>query len=309
MTSNLPLISIAMATYNGEKFLREQIESIVSQTYKNIEIIICDDNSSDATCEILSEYQKKFAINIIRNHKNLGIVKSFEIALKNCKGEYIILSDQDDIFFREKITILYENIKDSLLIHSDSIIIDENKNVLFNSHFDSFKSKNKSLFIDYLIGNNVTGNSVLINKKLLEFAFPFPKHIRIHDHYLAMCASYYGKISFLPNKLQYYRQHNYNSIGVKKNNYNIFIKNLKLDVKSYIEFLKMKKFNQNSQDIYIHLLLKIGVIRGVCYKKISINTLIKTKGSIKLFCLYFLLNPKYPFPLRNILYSFLSYLK
>ncbi len=309
MKNESPLISIAMATYNGEKFIIEQLDSIINQSYKNIEIIICDDNSNDKTVEILKSYCKKFPLTIIQNKINLGIVKSFEISLKNCKGEYIVLSDQDDIFLPKKIEILFDNIKDSLLIHSDSIIIDQEKNILFDSHFDSFKSKNKTYFMDYIIGNNVTGNSVLIKKDLVRYAIPFPKYIRIHDHYLAICASYHGKIEFIPDKLQYYRQHSNNSIGIRKNNYDTFITNTKKDIRSYIEFIKFNKFNKFNEELYIHLTLKIGIIRGIRKNKVPLKKVLSTKGSFKLLFVYILLYPKLPYVYRKTLYAILSKFK
>jgi len=309
MKNESPLISIAMATYNGEKFIIEQLDSIINQSYKNIEIVICDDNSDDKTVEILKFYCNKYPITIIQNKINLGIVKSFEISLKNCRGEYIALSDQDDIFLPNKIELLYKHINDSLLIHSDSMIIDKDKNILFDSHFDSFKNRNKSFFIDYLIGNNVTGNSVLINKDLLKYAIPFPKHIRIHDHYLAMSASYQGKIKFIPDKLQLYRQHNSNSIGIKKNNYDTFIKNIKADIRSYIEFIKLNKFNKFNEELYIHLSLKIGIIRGKRKNKVILKKVLSTKGSFKLLFVYILLYPKLPYLYRKTLYALLSKFK
>jgi glycosyltransferase involved in cell wall biosynthesis len=309
MNKATPLISIAMATYNGEKFIIEQLDSIINQSYKNIEIIICDDNSTDKTVEILKYYSIKFPLTIIQNEVNLGIVKSFEISLKNCIGEYIVLSDQDDIFLPNKIELLLKNIKDSLLIHSDSIIIDKEKIILYESHFDSFKNRNKKFFLDYLEGNNVTGNSVLINKDLLKYAIPFPKYIRIHDHYLAMCASYYGNIRFIPDKLQFYRQHTNNSIGIKKNNYDTFINNTKADVRSYIEFIKFNKFDKFNQELYIHLTLKLGIINGRCNNKVPIKKVLSTKGSIKLIFVYILFYPKLPYLYRKTLYAFLSKFK
>ena len=93
------MISIAMATYNGEKFLRYMLDSILSQTYQDIELIICDDNSSDSTCLILKEYEKNNSrIKLYFNESNLGFIKNFEKAISLCSGDYIALSDQDDIW-------------------------------------------------------------------------------------------------------------------------------------------------------------------------------------------------------------------
>ena len=93
------LISIAMTSYNGEKYIREQLDSILTQTYGNFELIICDDRSKDSTVEIIKDYCiKDSRIKLYVNEKNLGFKKNFEKAISLCKGEYIALSDQDDIY-------------------------------------------------------------------------------------------------------------------------------------------------------------------------------------------------------------------
>ena len=109
------MISIAMATYNGEKYLAEQLDSILAQTVQDFELIVCDDCSSDSTAEILSRYAEKDSrIKIFVNEKNLGFVKNFEKAVSLCSGEYIALSDQDDVWFAGHLEILLRNIKDKI---------------------------------------------------------------------------------------------------------------------------------------------------------------------------------------------------
>ena len=97
------LVSIAMATYNGEKYLKEQLDSIYAQTYKDIEVIVCDDCSSDKTVEILDEYKEKYGLKYYINEKNLGFKKNFEKAISLCSGDFIALADQDDIWIENKI--------------------------------------------------------------------------------------------------------------------------------------------------------------------------------------------------------------
>ena len=119
-------VSIAMATYNGGNFLVEQLESIYSQTYKNFEVIVVDDASKDHTISILEEYKDKYNLKYFVNEKNLGVTKTFEKAILYCKGEYIVLSDQDDIWKKNKLEILLKKIGTSSLIYSNAEIIDEN---------------------------------------------------------------------------------------------------------------------------------------------------------------------------------------
>ena len=125
------LVSIAMCTYNGEKYIEEQIESILNQSYKNLEIIICDDNSTDNTTKLIESYIKVDSrIKIFRNKQNLGFIKNFEKAISLCNGEYIALSDQDDIWKLNKIELYLKKIKDNILIYSDLDMIDENGNLI-----------------------------------------------------------------------------------------------------------------------------------------------------------------------------------
>jgi hypothetical protein len=124
-----------------------------------------------------------------------------------------------------------------------------------------------------------------------------------------MSASYQGKIKFIPDKLQLYRQHNSNSIGIKKNNYDTFIKNIKADIRSYIEFIKFNKFNKFNEEIYIHLSLKIGIIGGKRKNKVRLKKILSTKGSFKLLFVYILLYPKLPYLYRKTLYALLSKFK
>ncbi len=199
------LVSIAMTTYNGEKYLREQLDSIFNQTYANIEIIVCDDKSSDETVRILQEYAEKFRLQYYVNEKNLGYVKNFEKAISLCQGDYIALADQDDVWLSDKIELLLKNINNNLLIHSDCSLIDENSNLLAREWKGKILSHNN--FNDFLYSNVVTGCTVMFSKKLLNDILPFPDGLVYHDWYLAILAAKANKICYIPNKLIKYRQH------------------------------------------------------------------------------------------------------
>ena len=120
------LVSIAMCSYNGERFIQEQINSILEQSYSNFELIITDDCSSDKTIEIIKNYQANDTrIKLYQNEVNLGFVKNFEKAISLCTGEYIALADQDDIWTKDKLKTFIENIGENVLIYSDALLIDE----------------------------------------------------------------------------------------------------------------------------------------------------------------------------------------
>src|SRR6187549_727051 len=137
MAKSSPLVSIAMATYNGEKFITEQLESLVNQTYKNIEIVIVDDCSTDNTVRIITDFQKKYgSITLIEKDSNSGITKTFEHSIRNCKGEYIALSDQDDVWLSNKIEILLDELGSEDAIYSNSLLVDKN-GIFLNTDFKS----------------------------------------------------------------------------------------------------------------------------------------------------------------------------
>ena len=206
-------ISAVMATYNGAKYISEQLDSILAQTLAPNEIIIVDDCSVDKTWQILNEYaQCNPKIKLYRNNVNLGVVKTFEVALTLCTGEFIALADQDDYWLPNKLELLMANIGDNWLIHSDAYIVDESLNVISES-YNRIKPYHDNSLAMYLLRNNVTGCTVLLHRDLLRLALPFPSNVIMHDHYLALCAKYYSRIGYLNRPLLKYRQHTQNVVG------------------------------------------------------------------------------------------------
>ncbi len=208
-----PLISIAMATYNGEKYLEEQLKSIYAQTYKNIEVIVTDDCSIDRTVEILEQYVKSHGLKCFVNEKNMGFVKNFEKAISLCTGEYIALSDQDDIWEADKIHTLYHHIKDALLIHSDASLIDEVGKVINSSYAQNSQKVLRKDIIEYFFNNDVTGCTMMFSRKLLSTVLPIPENAISHDWWIAIQAKRQGKITYVPKGLIRYRQHEDNQLG------------------------------------------------------------------------------------------------
>lgn len=257
-----PLISIAMATYNGEKFLSKQLDSIFSQTYENIEVIVCDDASTDKTVDILKDYSKKYSnLKYYINQKRLGVVKNFEKALSLSNGDFIALSDQDDIWLPDKLDILYKNIEDNLIILSDAYIIDDYDNIIYDSFIDYIKVDKSTNFVSFLFGSRFPGCTFLINRKLLDYALPFPNSIPYHDWWLNLIASKIGKVKFLDNKLTYYRLHGNNTTGAFKANFknllkyfltkgDTFLSNHSLMLESVLKSLENNLSDDEKQIIY-----------------------------------------------------------
>lgn len=202
-----PLVSIAICTYNGEKFLVEQLDSIVNQTYANLEFIVVDDQSKDGTLAILKSYSEKYSnFKVYENEVNLGYVKNFEKAIGLCNGEFIALADQDDIWDLEKITIMIKSIGDNILLYHDSEFIAESGETLNRKMSDirHFYAGNDSRV--FLLENCISGHAILFKKELLNATSTFPTNT-FHDWWLAYIACNNGKIGFINNCLVNYRQH------------------------------------------------------------------------------------------------------
>lgn len=219
-------IDILLATYNGEKYIKEQIDSILEQTYKNIRLIISDDCSTDSTQEILREYeQKDKRIKLCLQENNLGVVKNIEFLLKQVESKYYMLSDQDDVWLPEKVeksleTLLKQNAD---LVFGDLEVVDKDLNTIYQS-FGDFMLLNKKIHkylnsdkLNYIY-NCVTGCTILAKKETIEKILPLPidsKYL-IHDHWIGLMVSIYGKVAYIPEKYIKYRQHGNNQVGTDK---------------------------------------------------------------------------------------------
>lgn len=259
------MVSIALATYNGERFLKEQLDSILEQTYNNIEIIVCDDCSTDSTPRILEEYQKKDSrLKIYINKKNLGFKKNFEKCISLCKGNFIALSDQDDVWTKDHVECLVSNIGESDLICGNAYLVNTNLqdsgNNLYNLYDIDFLPETKEDWFFYLIHHGIIqGACTLFKKDLLQKALPIPDSVKFHDYWLSLVAAANQGVKYLPeNCLLYYRQHENNVTENKKFSFSDRIKkafnNESLKTKKEIqinilsEFLKIEtdsiKLNQ-----------------------------------------------------------------
>lgn len=210
MKSDKPLISIALSTYNGEAFLKEQMDSLITQTYRPLEIVVIDDCSTDNTGLILQRYQSCYPemIRVEYNDMNRGCNKSFQRALELCSGELIAISDQDDIWLPEKIKTLYSLLGDSSLIYSNSMLIDEKGNDLNTNKFKMLYPV-KCDPRCFSLKSFVAGHSVLFRRCLLEFTLPFPNY-GYYDWWLSIVAANNGKIRSTNLCLTKHRVHDSN---------------------------------------------------------------------------------------------------
>ncbi len=215
-------ISVCMATCNGGKYIKEQLDSILSQLNENDEVIVSDDSSTDNTVQIIKSF-KDNRIKIFENQKFKSPIFNFENALNNATGDIIVLSDQDDIWKANKIETIKKYMHNYDLVLSDADIIDEKGNILHKSFYKLNGSKNG--FIKNIVKNSYLGCTMAFNKKILDKSLPFPKDLPMHDWWIGLIGEMYGEVYFIEDKLISYRRHGNNvSPTGEKSKYSFFQK-------------------------------------------------------------------------------------
>ncbi len=221
-----PLVSIALASYNGAKYITQQIESIRRQTYKNIEIIVSDDMSTDGTLDILDHLHRQGIIKEVGNRQKLGVIKNFENALRYCTGSYVAFADQDDVWLPDKIEkslsllvqLEQEHGKNTpALVYTDATVVDDQLNVISTSYLGTKKLNPSQVKLRHLIVENVpTGCTMLMNRALANKISEIPSKVTMHDVFTALTASCFGKMAYLDEPTLLYRQHAQNVYGLAK---------------------------------------------------------------------------------------------
>jgi glycosyltransferase involved in cell wall biosynthesis len=215
-------ISVAMATYNGERYLRQQLKSVFNQTHRHLELIVCDDCSTDSTWHILQRYARKYSrMRCYRNEYNLGHKENFEKAISLCKSKYIALCDQDDIWLADHLEVLMTNIGDKQVCVGKWQYIDEYGNPLdslrvFDDKYKEYADDdNKRL--KYMLYNRpfYQGSSMLIHKSLVPKIFPLPG-IMMHDSWIACFCSANRSFAFADRVITLWRQHSDNISGYNR---------------------------------------------------------------------------------------------
>lgn len=242
-------VDILLATYNGQKYLREQLDSILNQEYKNFNLIISDDFSTDSTRDILKEYENKDErIKVIYQEKNIGSNANFEFLLTQVQSEYYMFSDQDDVWKRDKVRLSIEAIENHGvdLVYTDLEVVDENLKIINNSFNRKMRLIRKQRrYQDYRLEylyNCVTGCTMICRTSKLKDILPFPNDKNIlHDYWIALITSLNGKIYYLDIPTIKYRQHIGNQVGTKRytQRYETFD-----EKRDYIIDLKIDKFSR-----------------------------------------------------------------
>lgn len=210
------IVSVCLATYNGERFIEEQLLSIIKQIPRDSEIIIVDDCSSDNTTIVIEDISDD-RIRIFKNQSRQGPVKTFERAISLSRGDFIFLSDQDDIWADSKVRLMQECLKHYDLVVSDAVLIDD-KGLIIKDSFYKLRNSGPG-FLKNLYKNTYLGCCMAFNRKILGKSLPFPDAVPMHDMWLGMIVELFGTTYFCKEKLVYYRRHASNASPTGEKSY------------------------------------------------------------------------------------------
>jgi glycosyltransferase involved in cell wall biosynthesis len=225
------MIAILLSTYNGERYLRQQLDSLFSQTYRDFVVYVRDDGSSDTTMYILLEYDEKHTNMVIFKDlkSNKGACMSFMWLLEKVEAEYYMFCDQDDFWFPSKAQLTLDTIqaeerrssKTAILVHTDLIVTDSTLKIIYKSLWENDNTNPLRITRKFLrVLNYVTGCTMLFNRAARDLAIVDIKHALMHDFWIAICVdSSKGIIISLPIPTIYYRQHGFNVVGASDKKY------------------------------------------------------------------------------------------
>ncbi|QQL50866.1 glycosyltransferase family 2 protein [Mucilaginibacter ginkgonis] len=250
-------VSVAMATYNGAKYLRKQLDSVLNQTLAPDEVIVTDDNSTDGTINILKEYQEQGSLRFVVNVNQLGVAKNFQKAVSMTKpGNFVALCDQDDEWIPEKLEQSAQRLKAindntvPCMVYSDLIFVDEYDTVISPSFRDLLGHNKYHHNLETLLrANFVNGCTVLMNSQAKAEFLKMPDGVRSHDEWLALAVYSFGKGEYLRNSMVRYKRHDANfSISVNDD----------LPNKYYANYVSLLKALRGKDDF---LTEQIGAVR------------------------------------------------
>jgi len=223
------MIDILLATYNGQAYLREQIDSILAQSNRDWQLLIRDDGSDDDTLSIIKDYMARYSgkIRLIEDSGcHLGASSNFQRLLENSTAEYIMFSDQDDVWLPQKIEAtlnLMEATEKSypdkpILVHTDLRVVNSQLKTIAKSmwRYQGISPEIGNNLNKVILQNVATGCTVMINEKAKVVSLPIPKEAVMHDWWIVINVARYGKIVHVPDQLVLYRQHSNNTVGAKK---------------------------------------------------------------------------------------------
>ena len=194
-----------MATYNGGKYIRQQLESVLAQIGAEDEVVVSDDGSTDDTLQIVNSFEDK-RIKIFDGPKAHSASLNFENAMRHSSGEYIFLCDQDDVWLPNKVSVMLAALQVYDCVVSDCYITDGDLNVISNSFRNSMHFKNGRLY-NLLARNSYSGSCMAFRRRVMLKSLPMPNGVLMHDIWLGNVAAYKFSLTFLPDRLIYFRRH------------------------------------------------------------------------------------------------------
>lgn len=211
------MISVCIATHNGERYIKQQLDSILSQLGQSDEVVISDDGSTDGTLSVINEINDPrikiyhYIQPSITNHPHEYVCRNFENALKHVRGDYIFLSDQDDEWMPNKVAICMKALESHDLVLHDFSHMDENGNITKELHYNgTFRPKNF-----FLRAGKHYGCAIAFRRSVLDYVLPFPKHLLLHDYWIGILTELLGNFYFESKALIKYRIHSQNTSEVK----------------------------------------------------------------------------------------------
>lgn len=232
-------ITVCMATFNGEQFLEEQIDSILSEFTEFDQLVVVDDCSKDRTLDILMSFAARDArILVLKNESNLGVVKTFEVSLSNAANEIIFLADQDDIWVAGRIDSCLDILANkpevsAVLVNAELLAFNEKTG---RSFYSSDAGPSLTL-LSQLLKNKVIGCCFCFRKPVLKLALPFVSGISMHDWWLGCCSLLVGNIYFLDENKIYYRRHSNNASPAKRRAVGVVFKSRIKDLSCFMRLL------------------------------------------------------------------------
>lgn len=231
------MISVCLATYNGERYIIEQINSILFQLSNNDEVIISDDNSTDDTLNLIKSIGDK-RIKIFTNDLGQGYTRNFENAIKKSSGEFIFLCDQDDVWMENKVSTMMSALQRADLIVSDALICDGLLNTTLGSHFELHSTR--SGFLPNFIMTRYIGACMAFRRDILAKVLPFPSNSKLcaHDYWIANIGEMYYKVELIATPLIKYRRHDSNASNGGQKSQNSLAHKLKVRIYTLMHLLK-----------------------------------------------------------------------
>lgn len=206
------MITVCLATHNGEKYIKQQIDSILKQLGERDELVISDDGSKDSTLEIINNYND-VRIKVFPQKSPSGLLGheyatlNFENALSHAKGDFIFLSDQDDVWADDKVEVCMKYLQKYDYVVSDAYVTDADLNIVSETRFTKEEKMHFNKYVAVVLSTPYQGSCAAFRRCVLDKAMPFPKGIQSHDRWIGNVAAFYFKYKIIPEKLIYYRRH------------------------------------------------------------------------------------------------------